>query len=339
MGRRLTIGALLLIGLASWRMVAEVGPAGRAESAVPENNPGQAEVASNNGKAGPLQLHDGERIVLLGGTLIEREQRWGYWETALVAAHSHLRLRVRNLGWSGDTVTGESRGRFEFANPNYRLRQIVEQTLALQPTVILLHYGGNEAYAGPAGLADFEKGLEKLLDALQPSKARMVLLTPQAQRPFAGFDPSSINAHRRQYGQSIRKIATRRGLICVDLYPLLEQAEAAAARWPNSPEPVNEYGLHLTATGYRLTAGWVVSQLLGREVPQLNWTELEPLRQAVVTKNTLFFHRWRPQNETYLFGFRKHEQGKNAQEVAALDPLIEQAENRIDELRRQWKRR
>ena len=45
-----------------------------------------------------------------------------------------------------------------------------------------------------------------------------------------------------------------------------------------------------------------------------------------MAKNQLFFHRWRPQNETYLFGFRKHEQGKNAAEVAAFDPLVAAAE-------------
>ena len=49
----------------------------------------------------------------------------------------------------------------------------------------------------------------------------------------------------------------------------------------------------------------------------------EKLRAAVVEKNRLYFHRWRPQNETYLFGFRKHEQGRNAREIPLLDPLVE----------------
>ncbi|GIW83684.1 MAG: hypothetical protein KatS3mg106_197 [Gemmataceae bacterium] len=342
--RRRIAGACILIALLAFSIVAmQSGTAGNS-SWPPVAGPtaistllqaAEVSAASSEKPEGKtLRLKDGDRIVLLGGTLIEREQRWGYWETALVAAHSHLRLRVRNLGWSGDTVTGESRGRFEFANPTYRLRQIVDQTLALQPTVILLHYGGNEAYAGEAGLADFEKGLEKLLDALRPSGAQMVLLTPQGQRPFAGFDPTSINAHRRRYGQVVQAVAARRGLVCADLYPLLEQAEAAAARLPDTSEPVSEYGLHLTATGYRLTASWFLSAL-GITPAQYTPERCEPLREAIVAKNTLFFHRWRPQNETYLFGFRKHEQGKNAKEVAAFDPLIEQAEARIDQLRRQ----
>jgi len=59
---------------------------------------------------------------------------------------------------------------------------------------------------------------------------------------------------------------------------------------------------------------------------------MEPLRQAIRKKNELYFYRWRPQNETYLFGFRKHEQGKNAKEVAEFDPLVAAAEAEIDKL-------
>jgi hypothetical protein len=36
---------------------------------------------------------------------------------------------------------------------------------------------------------------------------------------------------------------------------------------------------------------------------------------------------------TYLFGFRKHEQGQNAKEVAEFDGLVSQAESRISKLR------
>lgn len=57
--------------------------------------------------------------------------------------------------------------------------------------------------------------------------------------------------------------------------------------------------------------------------------QVEELRESIVMKNELFFHRWRPQNQTYLFGFRKYEQGQNAKEIPMFDPLISQAEARI----------
>jgi hypothetical protein len=58
----------------------------------------------------------------------------------------------------------------------------------------------------------------------------------------------------------------------------------------------------------------------------------ETLRQTILAKNELYFHRWRPQNETYLFGFRKHEQGNNAVEIPRFDPLVAEQEARIREL-------
>ena len=58
------------------------------------------------------------------------------------------------------------------------------------------------------------------------------------------------------------------------------------------------------------------------------------VRHKVVEKNMQFFHRWRPQNITYLTGFRKHEQGNNAVEIAQFDPLVVDIEREIAELLR-----
>lgn len=58
----------------------------------------------------------------------------------------------------------------------------------------------------------------------------------------------------------------------------------------------------------------------------------ERLRKTIVEKDTAFFHRYRPQNETYLFLFRKHEQGNNAGEIMQFDQLAEQTDMRIHSL-------
>jgi len=63
-----------------------------------------------------------------------------------------------------------------------------------------------------------------------------------------------------------------------------------------------------------------------------DFDQAEALRAAIVAKNRLYFYRWRPQNSTYLFGFRKHEQGQNAAEIPQFDPLVEDAEARIHQL-------
>ena len=58
------------------------------------------------------------------------------------------------------------------------------------------------------------------------------------------------------------------------------------------------------------------------------------LRTAIQRKNELFFHRWRPQNQTYLFGFRKHEQGQNAKEVEEFERLVAEKEAEIARLKK-----
>jgi hypothetical protein len=59
------------------------------------------------------------------------------------------------------------------------------------------------------------------------------------------------------------------------------------------------------------------------------------LRKSIIEKNRLFFHRWRPANETYLYLFRKHEQGNNAKEIPQFDPIIEEREKEIEAIRSQ----
>ncbi|MCX7401078.1 MAG: hypothetical protein NT138_25630 [Planctomycetales bacterium] len=66
--------------------------------------------------------------------------------------------------------------------------------------------------------------------------------------------------------------------------------------------------------------------------------QYEAIRKLLLKKNELYFHRWRPQNITYLFGFRKHEQGNNAADIARFDPFIQDLEKQIHELQQpQWR--
>jgi lysophospholipase L1-like esterase len=370
--------------------------------------------------AEPFSLKDGDRVVLLGSTLIEREQRYGYWEAALTARYPGVTFR--DLGWSGDTVFGEARASFDAPAVGYK--RLVEHTLAVKPTVILLGYGTNESFEGAAGLPRFVKQLETLLDALAATKARVVLLSPLRQEDLGKPlpDPAPHNKNIRLYADALRRVAEKRGHGYVDLYDLLgdgTKATPAAAYTDN--------GLHLTAYGYwrsaasleqglglkpptwsveisadgsarsvtsgtkidrmqrnplrfeatddvlplapppqgapkgaalpgaervlrvaKLPEGKYVLKIDGKPVAlagAAEWAagvpltrgaefeQVEKLREAVIDKNHQYFYRWRPANETYLFGFRKHEQGQNAAEIPKFDPVIEKMEADIARLR------
>jgi lysophospholipase L1-like esterase len=274
-------------------------------------------------------LKDGDRVVWLGSTLVEREQRYGHWEAALLAAHADKKITFRNLGWSGDTVHGEARGRFDFNNADKCFKQIVDQTLELKPTVIFVSYGTNESFEGKDGLPKFEKGLAKLLDALKPTNARVMLFTPTPAEKNASLpDPKPRNAALALYADAIKAFGAKRGLPVADLFGAFKERYG--------DEKHTDNGLHFTDAGYKLLAQRFVAQIApGASLS--NSDQLEALRKAVVTKNEQFFNKWRPQNETYLTGFRKHEQGRNAKEIAEFDPFIAKAEDEIAKLLKELK--
>lgn len=365
--------------------------------------------AMSPARADDFKLLEGDRVVLIGGTLIEREQKYGYWETALTLAHPDKNITFRNLGWSGDTVWGESRASFD--PPAIGYKRLIDHTLALKPTVIIIGYGSNESFAGEEGLPRFRKQLDKLLDDLSPSKARVVLLAPplvDAER-WPNGKPDERNAAIKLYTEANKKAAEGRQAFFAD--------EFCQRYGPG--DPLTDAGMHLTAFGYWSTACNLLNELrLGKQrqldiielhaltpvryqqkvlpnppVPSepgtravqgdsllrvkglrpgkymlkidgrqvtimptitakpvssaeaVDWLKMsdlgglvvqgpsldqaEQLRKLIVEKNQLYFHRWRPQNETYLFGFRKKEQGRNAKEIPEFDPLIEKLEKEI----------
>src|SRR5207253_6513168 len=97
-------------------------------------------------------------------------------------------------------------------------------------------------------------------------------------------------------------------------------------------------GIHLSELGYVGVSGEIPIQLgTGPGPSDQKLTRYEALRSAIRKKNELFFHRWRPENRTYLFGFRKQEQGQNAREIPEFDPLVAEQEKKIAELRQPGK--
>lgn len=266
-----------------------------------------------------FKLRDGDRVVLLGGTFIEREGQFGHIESLLTAAYPDQQITFRNLGWSGDTVWAESRGVFD--PPAVGYQRMIDLVKELKPTVIVLAYGQNEAFAGPAKLEPFVQQYAKLCDDLSPTQARLVFVTPhlfeKGEPPLP--DSTRWNPSLEVYAQAIRELAAQRKGVVVDLTQALASTTART-----------ENGVHLSPVGYRQAAQEFCETLgVSHTVP-----EIEALRQKIIAKNTLYFHRWRPQNITYLFLFRKHEQGNNAVDIPMFDELTADADGEIAALRK-----
>ena len=180
----------------------------------------------------PFSLVDGDRVVLLGSTFVERDQAHGYLEAALTARFQPRNIQFRNLGWSGDNVFGEARARFGKVADGYDASEATRQ--ALNPTVILLAYGGNESFEGPAGLPMFLAGLDTLLATLDETKARIVFVTPPPHedlgRPLP--NPAEHNKNLKRYSDAIVALAARRGAPVVNLYELIGKLPKAKTRHP-----------------------------------------------------------------------------------------------------------
>src|SRR2546423_13752866 len=88
-----------------------------------------------------FEFHNGERVVLLGDTLIEREGAYGYIEERLTTQFPERNVQFRNLGWSADTPQGTARARFDFDKPGKGFEKLKNEVATAQPTVAFLGYG------------------------------------------------------------------------------------------------------------------------------------------------------------------------------------------------------
>lgn len=354
----------------------------------------------------PFELRDGDSVVWLGGTFLERAQRSGWLETSLHGALPDRKLRFRNLGWSADTVLAESRGIFD--PPTVGYARMLQWVRDIKPSVIVLNYGANESFDGESGLPTFLANYEKLLDDLSSTNAELVLMTPHfhLSMPAPLPSPEARNRNLALYGDAIVELAMSRRLSVVDLRKL-DWKGTQPLRVSDNGLHFNEYGNHVVA--HQLPALWFgteaaavritdgKAEAAGGQVANLSTTAdsvtfdwksntlrapaqlklqmaglkggsyavlidgvatakltnadlaagrlvlsstptttaaVEALRHKIMEKDTMFFHRWRPQNVTYLFLFRKHEQGNNAKEVEEFEGIVSKLDDEIHQLKR-----
>jgi lysophospholipase L1-like esterase len=206
--------------------------------------------------ASPFELRDGDRVVFIGDTLIEREQHFGYVEMMMTQRVPDRNVTFRNLGWSADTPEGQSRVSFDWSkNSNEWFRQLLEQIKQVQPTVVVLGYGMANSFDGDAGLDRFTTSYNRLMDAiLELNKdTRFILLSPvrHEKLPAPLPDPARHNEMLASYVKVIQGIAEKRGAPFVNLFDALDREFKAVG---GSTVRQTENGIHLNSFGYIHTA-------------------------------------------------------------------------------------
>ena len=296
-----------------------------------------------------LVLNDGDRVLLIGDVLIERENNYGHLEARMRQRFPGKNFAVRNLGYSGDSPLGASRASFDPVAKG--VDSLKEQLAVVKPTVAILGYGmaaslddltyrRNDPVLNPDPArygvdhspAKFRRELNELMElivkASPQGQVRFVFVGPikhedlRATRPGLP-DPAEHNALLAQYEQVLRELAAER------------KAPFVRGEWKDAGVDLaqgTDNGIHLNERGYRALAASFARQLGWRD-DVAGWdaeTKAHAeLRAEILRKNSLFFHRSRPANYTYIFGFRRGEQGRNAVEIPKFDPLVDKAEANV----------
>ena len=162
----------------------------------------------------PFEMRDGDRVVFLGDTLMEREKDYGYIELMMTLRFPERNVTFRNLGWSADTPVGISRVSFDWPKGEGEMfRVLMEQVKQVQPTVVVLGYGMASSFDGAAGLEKFTADYHKLIDgilALNP-QTRFILLSPirHEKLPPPLPDPARHNEMLASYTKAIQGVAEK----------------------------------------------------------------------------------------------------------------------------------
>ena len=288
-------------------------------------------------QAKTFTLRDGDRVVFLGNSFFERAIPMGHLETTLTLRWPNQNVTFRNLGWDGDTVYGHARTggrrRAVFGDAEEGFQRMIAHVKSIKPTVIFVAYGLNESFDGETGIDEFRNGLKRLTSEL-PSSIRYVFISPipiehHASKARTQLDKQlaqhvqTRNATLEKYGDTIRQFANSRGHRHVDLFQMMLPENLA----------VTYDGLHPDADSYPIFAESIAD---GLDMPE---PKVKPdtdaaknLRAAIVKKNTLYFHRWRPRNDAFVYGERKSEQVIAQQEPEQFEPFIAEQEKQIRKL-------
>ena len=252
----------------------------------------------------PLELKKGDRIALIGNTLLDRAQHFGHFEALLHLHFPKHELVVRNLAWSADTVDLRPRPA-NFAN--------LDQHLTHEKVdVIIAAFGFNESFAGKDGLADFEKSLTTFLTSLKTkayngkSAPRVLLISPIANENVQAVNAADLNNERIQlYVDAMQNVAAKQQVGFVDVFRPTQQAMAS----PGTDLTLN--GCHLTEEGYATFGVKFFTQAFGVDeaTAQRYLSNSESLRAAITDRNRQFNRRYRPVNTFYYTGDRNKSYG------------------------------
>jgi putative membrane-bound dehydrogenase-like protein len=275
---------------------------------------------------GKFTVSEKDVVVFVGQENFVRDQKVGEIESLLASAFALRNPRFRSMAWEADTVYEQWR--------DLNFGSWARQLETAGATMVFAQFGQMEALDGVKRLPEFVAAYHRLLDQFAARTRRLVLVSPMPFEKPSALDAPDLtqrNADVVAYANAVRDLAKQRGAVFVDLVGPLTLRKPARR--------LTEDGIHLTEVGLQEVAALTARQLGAEENVSAS---MEPLRQAIVEKNRLWFDCWRPANWSFVYGDRVSQTyGKASGAQPSLKeqferhrPLIDEADARIHALAR-----
>ena len=279
-------------------------------------------LSSTTAYAAELQLNKGDHICIVGNTLADRMQHFGWLETRIHGRFPDHQLVFRNLGYSGDELELSKRLRSaHFGTPDQWLSGSAPpahpvtgadpnrfELAGTQADVIFAFFGYNESFAGEAGLPKFKQDLEGFIKHTLAQKYNgksaptLVLFSSIA---FENHhtpnlpDGTATNERLRLYTVAMAEVAKANGVPFVDLFAPTDRRNRTREEFA----PITINGIHINERGEQFLASVIDQSLFGKEIVK-NEDYFASLRSAVNDKNWHWFNRYRTTDGYSTYGER-----------------------------------
>lgn len=200
---------------------------------------------------GGLLLREGDRLAIIGDSITEQKMYSRIIETYLTVSMPHLKVAVRQFGWSGETAEGF-------------LRRVKNDCLRFEPTVATLCYGMNDhryRTYDPANGQWYRDNYGGVVAALKGASARVVLGSPGNVGKVPGWtksgaytlDDLNLNlATLRNIGVGL---AAAEGVAFADVFgPMLRATVEAWRRFGPDYHVPGKDGVHPDWAGHLIMA-------------------------------------------------------------------------------------
>ena len=265
----------------------------------------------------------GERIVLIGNGLAERDTWFSQIEPELHLRFPEHELVYRNMARPGDTPgfrPHASRGS-QWAFPgaeNFHPDLQHHEGIGFFPTpdqwlhflkadTVVAFFGYNESFDGKDGVAKYDAELtafvkHTLSKAYNGKQApRLVLVSPIAFEDLSATrklpDGVKENANLALYTKAMRRVAKQHGLTFINLF------NRSKALYPKLDEPFTINGFAPTEAGYQRMARWLAAGLYGKSKRQSK-ADPDLVQKAVKEKDWMWNNDYNLVNGVHTHGRR-----------------------------------